>query len=80
MAKQLLQTIKLVDGNETSLPCIENGVQPTLPERIQFLEKNWWFISEAGGGVKPSIALSRVNHMNVKAVWNLRDLFTGNPY
>ncbi|MGZ9255796.1 MAG: hypothetical protein ACXW50_15290 [Candidatus Binatia bacterium] len=39
MAKQLLQTIKLVDGSETSLPWIENGVQPRLPERILFLVK-----------------------------------------
>ena len=39
MAKQFLQTIKLVEGNETSLPWIENGVQPRLPERILFLVK-----------------------------------------
>ncbi len=78
MAKQLVQTIELVNGNEASLPCIENGVQPRLLQRILFLEKNWRFISEAGGGVKPSRVLSRVNHMNVKAVWNLQGLFTGN--
>jgi hypothetical protein len=39
MAKQLVQTIQLIDGNETSLPCIENGVQPRPPQRIQFLVK-----------------------------------------
>ena len=39
MAKQCLQTIKLVDGNETSLPWIENGVQPRLPETILSLVK-----------------------------------------
>ena len=30
MAKQFLQTIKVVDGNETRLPWIEGGVQPIL--------------------------------------------------
>ena len=39
MAKQFLQTIELVNGNEASLPWIENGVQPRLPERILFLVK-----------------------------------------
>ena len=36
MAKQLVQTINLIDGNEMSLPWIDNGVQPWLPERILF--------------------------------------------
>ncbi|MGZ8485361.1 MAG: hypothetical protein ACXW6R_15655 [Candidatus Binatia bacterium] len=39
MAKQLVQTINLIDGNETSLPYVEKGVQPWLPERILFLIK-----------------------------------------
>ena len=43
MAKQLVQTIELVNGNEASLPCIENGDQPRLLERIQFLVKTLAF-------------------------------------
>ena len=39
MAKQLVQTIELVNGNEASLPRIKNGVQPRLSETIQFLVK-----------------------------------------
>ena len=37
MAKQVLQTIMLVDGKETSLPWLEKDVQPRLPETILFL-------------------------------------------
>ena len=39
MAKQSLQTIRLDNGIETILPCVENGAQPRLPAKIMRLVK-----------------------------------------
>jgi len=39
VAKQSLQTIRLDNGIETILPCVENGAPPRLPAKIALAVK-----------------------------------------
>jgi len=77
--KLSLQTIRLDNGIETILPCVENGAPPRLPAKIAQAVKKLALYLPVRQQRATVESLFRANHMTAKADWNLKDLFTGNP-